>query len=83
MRLIGRECKYSNVLSGPILICRGLDLSDALTEASASEAMAGKVELISKKRPKGSVFDESESPKRSKNTQRTQKFVLFYIVLKA
>ena len=48
-----------------------------------AEAMAGKVELISKKRPKGSVFDESESPKRSKNTQRTQKFVLFYIVLKA
>ena len=38
--------------------------------------MAGKVELISKKRPEGSVFDESESPKRSKNTQRTQKFVL-------
>ena len=24
-RLIGRECKYSNVFSGPILICRGLD----------------------------------------------------------
>jgi len=45
--------------------------------------MAGKVELISKKRPEGSVFDESESPKRSKNTQQTQKFVLFYIVLKA
>ena len=24
--MIGRECKYSNVFSGPILICRGLDL---------------------------------------------------------
>lgn len=48
-----------------------------------AKPMAGKVELISKKRPKGSVFDESESPKRNKNTQRTQKFVLFYIVLKA
>ena len=37
MRLIGRECKYSNVLSGPILICRGLDLSDALIVTSGSE----------------------------------------------
>ena len=25
MRLIGRECKYSNVLSGPILIDRKLN----------------------------------------------------------
>ena len=83
MRLIGRECKYSNVLSGPILICRGLDLSDALIVTSASEVRIRGGELISKKRPEGSVFDESESPKRSKNTQQTQKFVLFYIVLKA
>ena len=35
--MIGRECKYSNVLSGPILICRGLDLSEALIVTSASE----------------------------------------------
>ena len=43
MRLIGRECKYSNVLSGPILICRGLDLSETLAEASGSEANGRKV----------------------------------------
>ena len=65
MRLIGRECKYSNVLSGPILICRGLDLSETLTEASASEPMAEKVELISKKRRIGAV-----SMKAKHNTQQ-------------
>ena len=35
-RLIGRECKYSNVLSGPILICRGLDYEIVKVEPSGS-----------------------------------------------
>ena len=83
MRLIGRECKYSNVLSGPILICRGLDLSDALIVTSASEVRIRGGGTYIEKATNRSCFDESESPKRSKNKQQTQKFVLFYIVLKA
>ena len=64
MRLIGRECKCSNALSGPILICRGLDLSETLPEASESESEGSgrKGRTYIEKATKRSSFDESESP---------------------
>ena len=36
MRLIGRECKWCKPLSGPILICRRLDLKKGKADAKYS-----------------------------------------------
>jgi hypothetical protein len=40
-RLIGRECKHSNVFSRPVLICRGLDLRGR--RRAAEEVRCGRV----------------------------------------